>query len=236
MISYNSNIAKEGLFVHVDVGNKKSYPGTGSTLYNLAAPLGYGSKCGNGTIVGAAQYQPEYGGSLYFSGVSGAPQYVNFGAATNINPIQEHTFEAWIKSKGLNTGQGTAGIWSYTYGLRLDIGASIGVNHHNKLTSLSYWLYALNFNPVTDMWFHVAFSSSGFQRRIYINGKLNNTDNNRWYGSNWPTSNIALGLDVNNTNTNNFYGNIAIGRAYKRVLSDDEVYQNFAAERGRFQV
>ena len=233
MISYNSNIVTDGLKIHVDAGNKRSYPGTGTVWYNIAPNATL-----NGTRVGAVTWNANEGqGSMYFSGVTSAGQYYLFGAGTNYIISNTFTFESWFKSSGMGVGQTEGGLWSGTYLLRFFTtpGSAVQMISYNSSTSASNnGPVSTGFNSAENKWHHVVATNDGVSGFLYIDGKLNNTAIANCYEfSRYITSNFAIGIDINNTMLN-FNGYIAIGRYYNRNLSYKEVTQNFNAQRGRF--
>jgi hypothetical protein len=78
--------------------------------------------------------------------------------------------------------------------------------------------------------------NDGYTNFVYIDGVLKGSLAGIHYGSNaWSGNQVSLGINNNNINCH-FNGYIAQARLYKRALSDEEVWNNFCAYRGRFGI
>jgi len=66
-----------GLILYIDAGNTASYPGTGSTWYDLSGQGHDGSLFAGGTA-SLPSFNSEYGGSIVFDGISNGCQFVPF--------------------------------------------------------------------------------------------------------------------------------------------------------------
>ena len=65
-LSYGSSIVRDGLFLHYDFANIKSYPGFGNTVYDI-------SGTGLNTTKGQYRYfTNQNGGELVSQGISGS--------------------------------------------------------------------------------------------------------------------------------------------------------------------
>ena len=60
--SYNPHIVSDGLVLCLDAANPRSYPGSGTSWYDLS---GNGN---NGTLVNGVGYSSDNAGSLVFDG------------------------------------------------------------------------------------------------------------------------------------------------------------------------
>jgi hypothetical protein len=77
-ISYNPSIVTNGLVLALDAGNRKSYPGTGTTWTDLS---GLGN---TGTLINGPTYSSANGGSIVFDG---ANDYVITSTITNYKSL-----------------------------------------------------------------------------------------------------------------------------------------------------
>lgn len=233
--TYNSGIMKTGLMVHVDAGNPKSYPGSGTTWYNIAD-----KRYPNGTMYAGVTYAAGPPASMAFAGTS--TSYVNFGTGATYfsgttatwNNLHEFTLEAWAKSSGMGSGMTLSGIWGVTYGMRLHFGTnyvSFGIDNGTTITGVSS-----NANWQDGVWHHILGTHRNAGGELYIDGVLRATSTLRWQGkTRWSSNEANLGRDNNDI----YYymnGNIAIARFYRKWLSFSDVRRNFEAERTRFGV
>ena len=81
-------IITDGLKLWLDASNPSSYPGSGTTWYDLS---GNGN---NGTMVNGVTYSTANGGVMSFDGVN---DIVNFTNSLIVNNLTGHTISLWIK-------------------------------------------------------------------------------------------------------------------------------------------
>jgi len=62
-ITYNTSIVRNGLVLHLDAANRKSYPGTGTTWTDLSGLNN------NGTLTNGVSYQSVNQGAFNFDGI-----------------------------------------------------------------------------------------------------------------------------------------------------------------------
>ncbi|NBP55429.1 LamG domain-containing protein [bacterium] len=217
-----SPIVTDGLVWIVDASNTLSYPATGSTWYDISG----NSK--NGALQNSPLFSTESGGGIVFDGIN---DVVNFGTGNTFFPLSQFTIDIWFKSGGTVSVTGTApGLFGFTYGLRAILYStylyfqSIGSPQAGNVTTLTT---TGNIAFLSGSWFNVVMYHSGTSAGIYVNGVLNVTTNSGWNGtSDWPTNIWNLGRD-NNNSFQFFKGEIPICRMYNRVLTAQEVSQNY---------
>lgn len=240
---YGGGIVRKGLIINCDAGNPKSYPGTGTNWYNLAAPQFDTSDRAKGILTSASMYQAGPPASMQFSSASshlvsfglGSDYFTNTTGQQAFNP-HEWTFEVWYKSSGLGGGMTLGGLIGFTYGIRCYINSSQNIvycfDNGSNLSGTSLG----NGNSFDGNWHHVVITARNAGNSGYHDGELLATTTRRWQGkTRWLTNQCYLGRDNNDI----YYylnGNIAIFRVYKKFFSDKDVKQNFNALRGRFGV
>ena len=216
------------LVQYVDVGNKQSYIGTGSTLSDVS---GAGT---NNTLENSPTFLSEAGGILQFNGTS---QRVNMGSSTYLNVVN-FTFSIWVLVlTGGADDQYLAVRWSNT-------------------NSSNGWLFI--FNQVTrkfyiqgqeaasvftltstntysrDTWYNVTGTKSGSTWSLYVNGVLDKSES------------LGVGTSAFLTNTlylagtfsvgGNYYSNCKISQArfYSRALTLEEIQNNYNTYKSRY--
>jgi hypothetical protein len=221
------NVVEDGLVLALDAANDKSYPGTGTTWFDLS---GNGN---NGFSINGARLDNDNLGSISFDGVD---ETVNIaGPASRYFPILNFTLECTFKT----TQTTRNGLFSLSFGmilrhsngtlqLRLDNGGSI--------PTFSPPISSPNVN--NGLWYTVNTVVNGGSNAtidFYINGKYYGQRSTSWGGSTrWPTNSVGLGRDNNSSSTSRYNGNIARFQIYNRALSAEEVLQNFNATKGRY--
>ena len=224
------DIITDGLVLHLDAGNSKSYPGSGSTWYDLSG----NNK--NGSWVSSPSFTSS--GSLsYFSSLGNRCT----GAASNsfgINNTSGYTIFIACREIGLTT----SGAFKF-YG---DVGYSRGIFAHLTWGNITYFDQAgcCGTNQRTqvssggsqtwNLWTLRRFTASS-TRTISKNGSTRITNTA-------AASNINLNATaVDIVGSNEYGGNSSTWNAqinmffvYNRGLSDAEISANYKAMKGRF--
>jgi hypothetical protein len=232
-IFYNTSIARDGLVLHLDAANKKSYPGTGTNWKDLS---GNGN---DGTLVNGTGFDSENKGVMVFDGVN---DYVDTTNQIQFERTDSFTISAWVKSNNSNNNQIVNNENSSYRGYQININPSgnfqfffrsvlsssfIGVNTDEKILSNKWHFLLATYNG----------SSNANGVNLYVNGLLSNativannlssttiSGNSTWIGRRSPLSNGP------------FLGNISNVQIYNRALLPQEIQQNFEALRGRYGI
>lgn len=223
---YGSKPLLDGLIINIDPANVKSYPGTGTTVNNLA------NSALNGTLSGAV-YDASNGGTFHFDGVN---DIINFGVGSDFFPMQTFTFDIWFSSDGTTATTGTTpALFGFTYGIGMFVNSNqlwVGLDNGTNIQS---FFGPTNYSFYDSSWHHAAFKADSGNVYLYIDGDLVMSSTiTSWSGtSRWPTNSVNFGRD-NNNSMYFFRGKMGPIKVYNRLLSDAEVKQNFKAIRGRY--
>jgi hypothetical protein len=221
------DIITDGLVFSLDAGSERSYPGSGTAWNDLSSSkIVY-------TLNNGPSFDSGNGGTFDFDGVD---QHANSGSAPIAAGSTAYSMEAVFKT---NTTSAIQVVWEQgttvqTTGTRACM--ILLNNGAGGFNGQSADFHAINYSANT--WYHWVItmdtSLSTNKCKIYINGTLSAQGN----PNNQATLNIgADGSRVGNklsNSTENFDGNIALTRAYNRVLTAAEVIQNFNAQKNRF--
>ena len=213
MLAHSPSIVMNNLVLCLDAGNSKSYPGSGTTWYNLI-PGGV-----NGTLTNGPTYSSANGGVIALDGVNdyidvpinltntnytimGAARYVVVGGRTFSGQSNNWIMGHWSNSTQNYYAEGWVS------------GAGTGPSDTN------WRIYATTGNYSGDSW------------GLYVNGVLNAGPNSE--GSNGPNG-FSIGRYAPG---NNQYSNshISFLICYNRVLTATEIQQNYNALKGRFSI
>jgi len=216
-----SSIITSGLVMNLDAGNASSYPGSGTTWYDLS---GSGN---DGTLTLGPTYSSANGGSIVFDGVN---DYVNISGSTTVS---QATFSVWLRRDGAQS--------SYA-GILFSRSSSVsGLNFYSTSNTLGYhWngeAGSYNFNsgltPPNGAWCMVALSVTSATATFYLcqSSGITTATNTLAHAS---TTLDALNLGQDANGSRNTKGNIAQASIYNRALSAAEVSQNYNALKGRF--
>lgn len=227
-INYNPRIVTDGLVLFLDAGNVKSYPGSGSTWFDLTG------NSNDGTLVNGPTYNSTDGGYIIFDGSN---DFVTL-SQTLVNP-GDFTYCAWIYRRVVSPNGYTNVFTSTSQNeqFQLDLtgyqgGIGMYVNgaynsSTNNLVPLSRWVY-------------VCWQRNGTGLYGYLNGVEQFNPSN---GNNFGYSSISTAVSRVNkigayfTSTNyNLNGGIGLVQFYYKSLTLSEIQQNFNATRGRFGI
>jgi len=207
-------IITTNLQFYVDAGKTESYPGSGTTWYDISG------KGTNATLYNGITYSTFGGGSLVFDGNDDYAAFdgVNLPYGNSARTIStwfyctDATYFNWIFAYGTNSGNQPIFLgsnWgSYVYGTGYDILAG---------------------GFTTNKWTNYVGTYNGTSAKIYVNGALLTTANRTWN----TVKNVAeIGRAFGNGD--NFPGYIAAIAIYNAELTDAQITNNYNALKDRF--
>lgn len=220
----------DGLILHLDASNPRSYPGTGTTWFDLT------SGKNNGTLTNMnvpACYVKTYGGAaLEFDGSND----IITVTSRCLQNLTSASVTIWVKSAPNQAGGG---------GLA-EINQGYSNTHYPWYDGFAYinWLRYERVNNITlsslidrTVWHLVtATTQSGDKWRFYQNNIMI-SEVNAESTVNYNGRDIWLGGSGSSASPGYSYaGQIGEVRIYNRALSLQEIQYNFQAIRGRFNV
>ena len=227
--NYTGGIVTNGLVLNLDAAKVDSYPGTGTTWYDLSGNNNNGTLTNGPTFSGIGKQA-----SIVFDG---SDDYVNVNSSNSLNITGDLSLNSWIYCTGKNGSYRTIISKNYandnpTY--------EIGIANTNTL----YWYGngIAKYGPTTinlNQWYNlsVTINSTAKTGVLYINGNVES--NMSGLATQLTSSNpLYIGVDApSGVGEQSFFiGNIANAQVYNRALSAAEVSQNFNALRGRYGI
>jgi hypothetical protein len=244
-IAYNTSIVRDGLVLHLDAANVKSYPGSGTTWNDMS---GNGN---NGTLVNGVGYSSDNNGSLTFDGSN---DYVSLSTSFLPNQLFADSSGSWTVSAwfrfpvspvGTKTTNASWAIIGRAGGIAT---AGSFILYVGSQTDPTYGQYApfktavtirgavtvMSDSVNTNTWNNIVLAWNGSVGNYYFNtnqGSLNiGTAALQSYGDFFIGSNIEVP-------TNHYFsGDISQVKIYNRSLTASEIKQNFEATRGRYGI
>lgn len=222
--STGPRIENEGLVLHFDAADVKSYAGTGTVFADRSR------RRKNGSLVNTPIYSSSKIKSFEFS----SNKYINIPNDTDFN-TQTPSVEVWIKTNATTQN----GFWfekgsvNTQYSLFQE-GGNIQWRHHisggysNLTTTTANYINTSNWYQVVGTY------SSGF-RRLYINGVLVNADTRSGTIS-INNEGGRIGAYGGGSPSYFYNGSLAICKVYNKALTAQEVLQNFNATKSRFNI
>jgi hypothetical protein len=217
------DIVTDGLVLCLDAGNSVSYPGTGTTWFDLS---GNGN---NGTLVNGVGYSASNFGSLVFDGID--DRATISGSNSSLNSATALTMISWVNPIQLKSGwQGvflrqTVGVyelWIFDNKLRYGLNTGSGTGRASGNISL-----------VNNNWYMLSWTYDGSTVRLYVNAIPDSTFSRT--GS-IPTSTSTIFIGYSGFSSEYFNGYVNICQLYSKALSAQEIRQNFNATRSRFGI
>ena len=221
---YQAPIVTSSLQFSVDPGNIISYPGNGTTLYDMSVNKN------NGTITNGPTYSINEGGVLSFDGTD---DYVTFGNPGALVISTNVSMSLWIKGD-INEQNPSQNIYPFakedSYGIKVSSGTSPGVGMIVRIGG--NYVTCAGSNVLDGKWNHVVVTYDGQGIRSYVNGVLD-SQNLSVSGSLDAGGNVSYGAWTNGYGF--FNGYLSDAKIYNKVLSPTEVMQNYGAQLNRFQ-
>ena len=216
---YSPNVVRDGCVLHLDAANPKSYPGTGTTWFDLSG------NANDGTLINTPTYA---NGIMSFDGVG---DYIEVLAVPGTgNSTSSLTWECYVKPATtagdiINMTRGgwnMCPIWSSSQTFKGRVWGTSAITSDTFILGNYYHLvvvrdYATNTNS------------------FYMNSELQGVSIGAYSASNGDNDHKIARQGNQATNTY-FQGDIPIARVYNRALSAQEVAQNFEAMRGRYGI
>jgi hypothetical protein len=217
---YEENIVTNGLVLNIDPSKSTSYSGVGNTIYDLS---GFGN---TGTLTNGPTFSGLNGGSIVFDGTF---KYILLSNIIDSN--NDFTINFW--NRRLSTGS----IHNLLHGVNQSAYFQVRYNSSNAVQLVksnvadmgSFSGYTSTAN--NDVYLTVRFTKSSSTYDLYINGNYISSITN---AQTFVTSGPILGSGY--PGSEHFNGRIYSFTCYNRVLSAQEILQNFNATRSRFGI
>ena len=218
-LSHSPSITTDGLVLCLDAANPRSYPGSGSTWYDLS---------GNGYIDTFGSSPPTYssdnGGVLIFDGSSNRTTIGSLG----LNGLTELTVNIWFISSLFSSGlvRSLDGVNSFILHWR---GAGF---YLVKNTGVASGYLGWQTPPPYNQWLMLTATWDGATMKLYQNAVKQNNELS-FTGTLRDINLIELGYYFNSSQpyTGGRMSNFSF---YNRALSANEVQRNYLATKSRF--
>lgn len=236
-IAYNTSIVRDGLVLHLDAANVKSYSGSGTVWKDLS---GNGN---TGTLANGSVYNS---GDLGYITLDGVNDYVATPNSADLISVGNGDFalDAWFQVSGTKT-------INHSVVRRDNLLVEGGENRRiiylfvRANTNVgSFGVYDGSSNSATGtqdlndgLWHHMVgvYESSTKTQYLYIDGDLQaQAVYNNAQPFNTANSPYVIGTTSPAYVAAQFFGNVSQVKIYNKALTATEVKQNFEATRGRY--
>jgi Concanavalin A-like lectin/glucanases superfamily/PA14 domain len=221
-------VVPNSLVFNVDPGNFYSYPKNGTSVSDLKGNA-------TGTIGGNMVFSNTAGGAF---SLDGNGDYIDFGKTPTNFPTGDISVFAWIRPTSLTNGwnifmskwftdfAGNGGYSDFHYAIY----PNGGIYYQNLYTATQYNLFGATAIS-TNTWYQVGFTIGGGYMQMYINGTTDGAlrANSR---TNYTQSHFWLG--DGRVGAGGLIGNLGSVFIYNRVITADEVLQNYNATKHKY--
>jgi hypothetical protein len=214
--NYSPKIVTDNLVLYLDAANTKSYV-SGSTTWNDISRNGY-----NGVLTNGPTFDSGNGGSIVFDGVNDCivvSSNANILSKTSYTKISWFYITSYLYNIISGGNSGAHAFWlGGTANLRAGHNGAWSTVVSTTNLSLNTWYFgAVTFNT-TNGW------------KLYVNGVQESTS----VSTTTYTGNDEILVGAYSTGSNVFAGRIAVVQVYNKVLTDQEILQNFNSTKTRF--
>lgn len=203
-------VVTNGLVFYVNAADTISYSG-GTAWRDLI-----GSN--TGTLINSPTFNTLVGGNLQFNGID---EYVSF-SGVSLGTV--HSVEIWINPSNTNDARWIGATEYDTHYLGLN-GSDLTIRVNVVTATVS------NAPIQVGAWNHIVITRNDTEYSVYVNSALiASQTESLWSGYTFTLNNIGVNLPYG------FYGQGFIGsvKGYNRVLSNQEVLQNYNAHKAKF--
>lgn len=223
---HSPRIVRNGLILHLDAGDRNSYPGSGTTVYDLS---GRGN---NANLQNGAYFNSSKNGHIRLDGTNDRIQVPDSNGDFDIG-TGDFTVNLWINQ----------GAWAqyphlfafddqYNFSLKA-IRGDAASDPYQLYVYQGYSVMFTNLHLTPGSWQMVTLVRAGTLVELYLDGELVADKTDSSGPKNISNSNIYFGWGAGTEYTYQERGPIHV---YNRRLSAAEVKQNYAATSRRFQV
>jgi hypothetical protein len=226
-------IVTNGLILHLDAGNKTSYPGNGTNWYDLSV---YKNDV---VLYNGPTFNNEVKGSII---LDGADDYVRSnqklkGFYPEDSILTNISFCAWMKTNNINNSGGNFLFGfednpTWYFAVTREFGNAPGkIQIYDAVRG---WILSNN-TLSNNVWYNVVGTFQPNSVSLYLNGSLDKTDNtvgsSSSYSPNPPANLLTIGSRYGAYRMNGQLSNLTM---YNRALNSNEVTQNYNALKSRF--
>ena len=227
-VSYGSQITTSGLVLCLDASNTKSYPGSGTTWYDISGSKNHAT-VENGT--------PTWGSGGAYANGSFNLNSANFKTANSFGGLTNFSVETWFQPTSYPNNSGCVVADYYPSFVNFKIGYEGGSSMNGGIyNGTNGWNYtSSSFTPALNTWHYAAFTWTGTNgtASLYQNGTLLGSNSLTTSGG---SSNVGIRIGRRWDAADYFLGYVSCVKIYNRALSASEISQNFNAHRGRYRL
>lgn len=219
------NTTQDGLVLHIDPSNPRSYPGTGNTIFDIT------KNGNNGTLINGASVISRGGGrALDFDGTN---DEVTFGNISQLDTASSLTVSLFYRPANTSNLSGIVKQWKvtttqagiYLFQNNAALSWQVGNSLNTRLTTGSVL--------TANTWHSIVCTKTASSMEVFVNGI--SVASVAAAGSN-DSGSQAFNLGSNLGGLDFAIAQMDDIRIYNRALTAAEIRQNFNATRARFGI
>ena len=224
-----NDFVRNGLVFYLDSNNSTSYPGSGTSCFQVSTP---GITPRTGTLVNGVTLSSQNGG--VFGMVAASSQRISFSDTGLPAGTSARTLSAWVYNNNTNANP----IWYGTGATNQGIGFQ---QLNTNGTVFRFYGYANDYDiTVTstqgnmwNRWTNMVGTFDGSVAAVYLNGEYMGSSNRNWNTVLGGT--LSIGATTFGGGPSNFVGGfLPTAQIYNRVLTFAEIKQNYNFFKPRF--
>ena len=220
---YSPKIVTDSLALILDAANPKSYPGTGTTWFDLS---GNGI---DGTLTNGPTFSSGNGGSFLFDNDD---DYVSLGASSQFSITNQMSVFSWVKIDSFTSWDGIFGTYSGGNFVHFQLYAG-RLNVYLYGPNAGYASLDSGYDQLTaGEWSNVGFTFGSSVLTVYLNGVAMPTTVTGSTSNVSSTTEVSIGRAY--SGDRDLGGYVATTDVYNRALTLTEVQQNYNALKTRF--
>jgi len=230
--SNGPTIVRDGLVLALDASDRNSYPGSGTTWFDMSGN-GY-----NGTLTNGPTFNSSNGGSIVFDGVDDYTSLGNLGTIGNAYSIECVFYSTAVQSY--------KNVYDMNYSTYNPNTGNVGPRMEQFSDNTFNWVWSGNtsnngiYNYTTpsallaNRFYHTVFTLNSGTVNTYKNGVIqdSNVASPNGYITTFGDVNIGRGFILDPSRY--FAGTVPVFKIYNRALSAAELTQNYNATKSRF--
>ena len=244
---FGQGFTDTGLVLHLDPANSSSYPGSGTTVYDISGNSNNATFSANGQL----SWRNQNGGGVFDLNNDYAGQtygYLSGTANSSVDLRTDMTAEIWFKldswdgaydwvrifGKGYYDGARNIPGSLRTWGLWYHYSANYFLyqRYGNANGSGGYVNVIVNTRPEVGNWYHMVATTSGNTHTLYINGAVVGSANYAFTADSSAGYVYRIG-DAGFHSSHN--GPVGVARLWNRGLNASEVLNLYQENRSRYQ-
>jgi hypothetical protein len=222
--NYGPKIVTDQLELCVDLANPKAYSGSGTSWNDI------GKRGNNGTLVNGASYSSENQGIITFDGVD---DYANINTVNGINGVTEYSYNLWINFAESAMLVDHRFFWRGNYVFMMRKTSDGRIRTYIRTSTGTNEPFTVAGFAAANTWYNFCTTYDGTNIKLYVNGILIINSVHTFAGPAISAANNRFWIGAAATE---FFGECKMGSVstYFKVLSEDEVKQNYNALKGRY--